>query len=267
MHLRSSLLYALPLLATAACTASSSSSTDAPPKQGPLLSGSSPASTEGVATADLFPSMSARSDENGIRVVAALLYPAGNFLTLGSGDTLTATVHGVTKSLERESESGSEVHFFAAFSPDDAATEVVVSFLRAGGEASAPDSVVPLAPAFQISGPATLRATQEVGLGALTPAKVTPALPLTTNLAFRVHGPCVPPAFADSDQPAGSDGGDDILFDVNRFLDPVATNCPLSIEVRAETKGTWDPAFHTDSQADVFEGVQARSFDTTWNPM
>jgi hypothetical protein len=38
------------------------------------------------------------------------------------------------------------------------------------------------------------------------------------------------------------------------------------LELRAETRGTWDPAFDTDSTADVFEGLQRRGFSVTLNP-
>lgn len=262
---RSSLLFVLPLLACAACSGSASPSSA--PKPGPIafVDGPSPPTTSGVATADLFPSMSVRSDENGIHVVAALIYPAGHFLELGDGDSLTATVGGVTRTLEREANDDA-VHYATVFPVDDAATSAVVSFRRSGGQPSAPNNVVPIAPAFRVTAPKSASAVQEGALGAFYSMQLDPAPPEGHEYALRVGGACVPPSIAGAPQRAVSFGDGQVVADINRLLDPTAKDCTLYLELRDSTQGTWDPAFDTDSKQAIFEGAQARVFTTIWNP-
>lgn len=259
-------LLVFPLLLTAACSAPGAAAF--PNKQGPLLGTNEvPLTTAGVSTSDLFPSMSVRSDESGIHVVAALIYPVGHFLLLGENDSLVATINGVSRPLVLESGEVGAPHYATTFPSDDAATSVQVSFMRTGTELSAPNNIVPIVPGFRVAPSASWSAgAAKPPFGSPYALLVTPAIPVASNVAFRVSGACVPPAFVGTNHAAISDGVSSVSLDIGRLLDPVASNCALSIELRAETKGAWDAAFKTDPAADVFEGAQARTFQTIWNP-
>lgn len=265
------LLSLLSLLLATACSGGVGAEGNDAPKVGPFLgTGTNPADTSGVATKDIFPSMSVQADENGIHVYAALIYPAGNFLALGNGDTLTATVNGTTQTLAVEmNDSAGDIDYVTTFPVQDT-PQAVISFMRTGGEPSAPNSVVPLAAPFQLSGPATVVAATGGSFNLPITFTTVPALPAqmpaTEALTFRISGACVAAANSGADEPAFADGQGDVFLNLNDFIDPSAQGCAVSGDLRVATQGTWDPAFDTDSSHDIFQGLQHRGFDVTANP-
>jgi hypothetical protein len=244
------------------------------PKPGAILNGSNVTETSTVATKDIYPSMSVQADENGIHVYAALIYPAGNFLALSTGDTLTATINGTTQTLTPEvMDSPREVHYVATF-PVQPTAQATISFIRTNGQPSAPNNVVPLAAGFELSGPATVvAASQPLYLATTfttTPALASPMqqLPNGETLTFRISGACIAVANAGIDQPAFADASskNNVGLNLSGLIDPSAKACAVSGDLRIATQGTWDPAFDTDSTKDVFEGLQHRAFHVTANP-
>jgi hypothetical protein len=250
-----------------ACTLRSNdpppSSSPSPPKTEPALFviGDVPTTTTGVHTADLFPSMSATADETGVHVWAALIYPAGNFLALGAADALTATLsNGGSAALLPVRTSDGELHYTADFAPTAAAgaTSVVVSFARAGGgEPSALRSVVPIAPAFSVGVPRDLAWSQD-------PMLTVTVTPAPARAKLELDGDCVPTiGSAPATYDVNVDATGRIAFDLATAVAPSTGPCALGVRVRVETQGVWDPAFDTDSTADVFQGARESRVTTT----
>jgi hypothetical protein len=259
------------LVGLVACGGSPSTQQDEGLKTGPTLqtSGKRPADTGQVATADLYPSMSASADEAGVHVWAAFLYDVGDFLALGAGDTLTATVGGTSKVLTRDP-TDTNAHYTATFPPSADASQVVVSLTRTNGQPSAPASVVPIAPAFTLAPssfpiqPATDPSGFMVGLVLLD---ITPGFDPKTKATYTATGPCVPALLEDEhdavldNSGAFTPGQAVVGFDLGRYLPPDTRNCPVHVTIRVKSEGTWDPALSTDAKADGFDGSRAASLD------
>ena len=206
--------------------------------------------------------MSATSDETGVHVWAAFIIDVGDFLPLGAGDALAATVNGVTKTMTLDS-TDANAHYRADF--DGPASQVVVSFTRTNGQPSAPNSVLTLAAPFTVSAPPSFTLTQAASndflVGGLTLSVNPLPDPQKRPMLYRVSGACVPGVVAGSDRkvlPFPGENTENAVLDVSYVLDPTATNCDLTFQIRAETLGRWDPAFDTDGSTQD-DGVPGRA--------
>jgi len=262
----------LALLALAACTAKTSPD-ETGGKGGPLAfaTGPAPKDTAGVATGDLFPSMSVTSDDAGIHVWAALLYTVDDFLPLGAGDTLTATVDGVTRTLERDGDT--QAHYTTTFPPSAAATNVVISLQRTNGQPSAPNNVVALAAPFTLAatGPVVVPTAPLQGpfdLSGLYVVAMNPAPAPKDTIEYSASGACVPRVLETPQAALAWDvhGGGGVATGLPSYLDPQTTDCAVAITIDVRTQGTWDPALQTDPKTDVLEGSQRRVVDVMVAP-
>jgi hypothetical protein len=209
--------------------------------------------------------MSARSDENGIHVVVGFYETFTTFFALGDGDTLTATVGGVTRTLERTPTEANQNHYEAMFAADDSATSIVISLHRTNGQPDAPNSVIPIAPAFSIAAPPSVAWRTDTPLGVWFPIQVVTRARIDGNtFKLRVRGPCAGSEANAVDQPVVSNGDGTVSVEINRLLQPDAHDCDTSLELREETTGKLDPVFK--GYLVPLDGVQARVAHTTWNP-
>jgi hypothetical protein len=206
------------------------------------------------------PSFSAQSDGKSIRVYAALLVNASSpknsgFAELDMGDGFTATVNGSTLDLvEEPSPSDNHIHYTATFPQPSGNANVVISFQRPAGMASAPMTTVTLPAPFTVAGaiPATFHR------GDLLPITLSPeASPLPVSggratLAF--DGPCMPGPIGNYEYPLAPNQvfTGRATFDTHPvlFADELDTGpqtkpleCDVAVHVRADTLGKADPAF------------------------
>jgi hypothetical protein len=226
--------------------------------------GSTPAPetySSAVPTSDMWPSMSAQTQGGTVTVYAAVLQSGGSFLTLSDGDYFSAAVgdHAGLLAMEPGTPPG-VVHYTANFpAPADSAS-VISGLIRAGSNASAPSTQLVLAAPFEITSapPASFKYGTTLAI-TIAPASTPPPVTLSDYWSMDIIGPCM----ADNHEPSviaapASDGT--ILFDTSQIpMKQAEPGCAVSVQVRHETRGTGDPAYH--SGADV-EGLQARLFAT-----
>jgi hypothetical protein len=264
MNFRTFAFLLLPI-ALPACSMRLDNASSPHPKTGATLDGKPATSTSQLATANLFPSMSATSDEAGIQVWAAFIDDS-SFLPLGPGDTLTAAANGVTQPLTLDP-NDKNAHYTTTLPASDA-TSVTIALHRTNGQPDAPASVVPISPPFTLSanGPITIPQGPIEGLdfSGIALFSITPALPPKAVVRYRLSGPCVPRAL--TIERDALPGGDTVGLDFPNYLDPRTHDCPVHVVVDVRSQGTWDPALNTDSKSDVLEGAQQRGVDVMVAP-
>jgi len=222
-----------------------------PPQPKPRVTTSAPHQVQ-----EMTASMSAQSDENGVRVYAALLLDT-DFVVLDPGDYFTATIGGDTLVMTREASTDSTVHYVATFPPVADAVDVVIAFHRPEGRVGAPYSLVRVAAPFAITSavPASVRRSSSLAL------TVSPPPQFDDAIYARFYGACV-----------GTNGGYPLAFDaeggatIPMSFVPItgglaASGCSLRIELRHATVGQVDSAFKRqwDGTIGSIEGLQARS--------
>lgn len=248
--MRSLLLLAL-ALPLAGCTINSSTASEPTP----------PPTSSSLATNAMWPSMSAQSDGQTLRIYAALL-KGSDFVQLDDGDFLTATVGDQSIVLSREPYVEGKIHYFATFPAPVASADVVIDFHRtAGHQAATSKTVVPAS--FEITSPAPV----SVHVGSKLTINVQPP-PITSNdatdrMTLAFNGDCL----ATTDPIAVKfDSEGSTTFDMSQLvLNKGATGCSLGVEVRHETSGPSDSAYASASGNPV-AGLQARSFATSLVP-
>jgi hypothetical protein len=233
-------LYSLELLLLTGCFTSgpSSSGSCSPlPPAGPAQSGD-------FATDALSPSMSAQAYGGGIHVYADF-----GDTELSSGDTLTASENGgapVPLTRESEDAGGGPVHYLAVFPQNDAPADVVIALERtAPGRVSAPRSEVVVPASFTVTSPAL----SDLAFGDPLPITVSPPptpVPTATvdAMSITASGPCLDPPQQGLLR-VEFDSQGDAAFDTSLIHhQPVSSGgCDVTIEVRHETRGPFDPAF------------------------
>lgn len=245
--MRSLLLLALASALAAGCTVTTDSAPNKPP----------PTSTT-LATGDVWPSMSAQSDGQTLKVYAALL-KGSDFVLLDGDESFTASVGTQTVILQREPyTNGGAIHYFATLAAPTVATDVAIAFHRTGGRTDAVSHVTVAAP-FEVTSPAppSFRIGSSLAVQISPPPAKGDAGDRTT-LAF--FGDCLadssPRAIAFDAEGAGS-------FDTAQLvLKKGATGCDVSVMVRHETLGKSDATFNA-ADAHPVEGLVGRSFHTS----
>jgi hypothetical protein len=207
----------------------------------------------------MWPSMSAQSDGQTLKVYAALLR-GSDFVLLDGGEYFTATASGESIIMSQEPYTdGGKIHYVATFAAPVAATDVVIDFHRAGGRVEAAMSTATIAPAFTITSTAPPSFARGTVLDvAISPLPITKSGP-TDRMAILFAGTCV-----DNDSPhqLTFDAQGHTAFDTS--LIPLVKNthgCDLDVMIRHETLGKSDPGFQNGGQNNV-EGLQARGFKT-----
>jgi hypothetical protein len=217
-----------------------------------------PPTSTTLATNAMWPSMSAQSDGQTLKVYAALL-KGSDFVLLDGGEYFTATVGAQSVIMSQEPYTDGKIHYLATFAAPAVAADVVIDFHRAGGRIEAGMSRTAVAPVFTISSAAPPSVARGAVLDiAIAPSPVTKGDP-TDRMTLAFSGTCV-----DNDSPhqVTFDANGHTTFDTS--LVPLVKNthgCDLSVQVRHETLGQSDPAFQNGGQNNV-EGLQARSFNT-----
>jgi len=99
----------------------------------------------------MWASMSAQSDGQTLRIYAALL-DGSSFVSLDTGDVLTASIGGNDVVLVREpNDAPGDVHYTRALPAPAAETPVAIALTRPTGRISAPSSQVSVASGFSIT--------------------------------------------------------------------------------------------------------------------
>lgn len=220
-------------------------------------------SSSTLATSEMWPSMSAQTDGQTVKVYAALL-KGSDFVLLADGEYFTATFAGQSIVLQREPYvDGGKIHYFATFAAPAAANDVVIAFHRLSGKIEAAQSVTTIPAAFTITSPAPPSFKIGTTLNiAISPVPVT-KMDGSDYMTVAFNGDCL----ADSN-PAM------ITFDVEGtakvdtskiVLKKGMTGCDVGVQIRHETRGKSDVAF-SEAVNHPVEGLQARSFNTSLVP-
>jgi len=220
-----------------------------------------PPESAALATNEMWPSMSAQSDGQSIRVYAAVL-KGSDFVLLSDGEYFTATVGGQSIVMSREPYTdGGKIHYLATFPAQSAATDVVIDFHRANGRVEAAMSQTIVAPAFAI----TSAAPPSFKLGAPLSIAISPVVATkgdpTDRMTIAVTGDCIDDTSPTPMVTFDAEGA--TLFDTSLVkLKKGSTGCDVGVQVRHETLGKSDAAFKNGGQTNV-EGLQARSIRTS----
>jgi hypothetical protein len=246
----------LPVVAGCSFTSKGTDNTPKPP----------PASST-LATADMWPSMSAQSyDGATIKVYAAVLKDS-DFVLLDGQDYFTATIGGQTIVLQEEPyTSGGAIHYTASFaSPQTNAATVTIAFVRpAQGMQGAPQSTTVVPAPFNVA----FTAPPSVKLGSALSFQITPAPAVGTSTTERmtiaVNGDCL----QDHDPyplTVDAQGNASFSTSVLQLKQGTTSGCDIGLQVRHEYTGTADPAFK-NAQTNGPQGLQARNFNTSIVP-
>jgi hypothetical protein len=214
-----------------------------------------------LATNAMWPSMSAQSDGQSIRVYAAVL-EGSDFVVLSDGEYFIATGAGQSIQMQREAYTdGSKIHYLATFPAQTTATNITIDFHRASGRVEAAMSQAIVAPAFAI----TSAAPPSFKLGTNLSIAISPVVAtkgdVTDRMAIAVTGDCIDDTTPTTTATFDVDGA--TIFDSSLIkLKKGSTGCDVGVQVRHETLGKSDPAFQNGGQTNV-EGLQARSFNTS----
>ena len=178
------------------------------------------------------------------------------FVELQSGDQLTATTGGQSKTLE-ESKTLGVISYNATFTGADAEGTSYTFALQRSADTSASGNTVTLPAPFSITAPtgATLsysRANDDIVVDYDNAQK-------SDSMSFTLSGDCI-------EIMAGSPPGDTGSFTIAKGSlvqrQGAATSCQVVLTLMRSRSGTLDPAFG----AGLSTAVQARSFTFTSNP-
>lgn len=238
--------------ALAGCTFHSSETTASKP----------PPSSDTLATSEMWPSMSAQTDGQTVKVYAALL-KGSDFVLLADGEYFTATFAGQSIVLKREPYVDGKIHYFATFAAPTTASDVVIAFHRISGKSEAAQSATTIPAAFAI----TSAAPPSFKIGTTLNIAISPP-PITKTdgtdfMSVAYNGDCI----ADSNpQPVTFDVEGVAKVDTSKIvLKKGASGCDVGVQVRHETRGKADAAY-SQPDAHPVEGLQARSFNTSLVP-
>jgi hypothetical protein len=213
----------------------------------------------GIETRAMRASLSVQARGERTRIFAALLSD-GN-VTLGCGDTLSATVSGHRMVLAREADSGSgPIHYTAALASPATESTVVVALERSA-KAGAPASTVYLPRPFAVRdvSPTVKIANDDLQFRLDPPidADVVETRPDSTQLRIELEGPCLEPiVFTWSKSgvlfpPLVKADGTVVLVNGRQFMRRKGDQsaCDVALHVTTFTAGALDPAFAGAVQA------------------
>jgi hypothetical protein len=253
----------LPLLVIAmasGCSFHSSSSGSSGPTGGSTPP--PPPTSSELATSEMWPSMSAQSDGQTLKVYASVL-EGSDFVDLDTGDFFVANVQGGESGivLTKEPATPGKIHYFATFPAPQGASTVTIDFMRQHGFQSAPSSVTTVPAPFTI----TSAAPTSVRWGTVLSLTVSPP-PVISNAAMEqmtvaVSGACIQSAdpFPVTFDTAGNAAFQTALLKPNPGTN---TGCDLNVQVRHEFNGPADAAFANAGSNPVL-GLQQRDFQTS----
>jgi hypothetical protein len=194
-----------------------------------------------LKTAGMSAQMTVVSDDSQQTTVTAWLHVDNNltdFVTLSSGDTLSATAGTQTQAMT-EDDVLNDVSYGTTFSSENAANTVYVVALKRAADTSAPNSTCNLPAPFQITAPAA-----GVSLSRSTDISVSYG-PGGTNdaVSYTLSGSCI-------EGPTGeSVNGDPGTFTISHttITTPAGTSpsqpCQATLNVKRTRTGTIDPAY------------------------
>jgi hypothetical protein len=215
-----------------------------------------------LATSVMWPSMSAQSDGQTLKVYAAVLKDS-DFVELDTGDFFVASVQGGQSGivLSREPDTNGKIHYFATFPSPAAASAVTIAFNRGTGFLAAPSSTTTVPPPFTITSPApgTLKLGSPLGV-TISPAPVI-AGGAMEQMTIAVSGTCL----QDSNPlPLTFDTAGNATFDTHmlKLVQGATAGCDVYVQVRHEFNGPADAAFANASTNPVL-GLQQRGFQTS----
>lgn len=209
---------------------------------------------------ELSASMSAQCDGNNLRVYAALLHDAGQFIRLDQGDYFTVRINGGPE-IEMQTESdGVTLHYMASFPPNTDPTDALVALHRPSGKNGAPLSQVRIAGGFSVAEPS---ASVKAGEGLYF--RMSPAPASASDVRVELEGSCVNVATKLTARTA-ADGR--LFVDTTGVLKPNLGGCDVTAHVRTETYGQVDSVFRRGmlNSIDAMEGLQVRTFHTQIAP-
>jgi hypothetical protein len=209
----------------------------------------------------MWPSMSAQSDGQTLKIYAAVL-KGSDFVELDGGEYFSATVGAQSVVMTREPYVDGKIHYFATFAAPIASANVDIDFHRTPGHQAAHSTTL-LPASFEITSPAP----PNVRVGSTITISVQPP-PTTKNsetdrMTIGLNGDCLAPH---DPYPVTFDAEGSVQFDMKEVvLNKGATGCSLGVEVRHETNGPSDPAY-ASAAGNPLAGLQVRSFSTSLIP-
>lgn len=205
---------------------------------------------------ELSASMSAQCDGSALRVYAALLHDAGQFISLDGGDYFTARVGGGEEVRMQPEVDGVTVHYVASFPVNTSATDAVVALHRPSGKTAAPFSQVRVVGAFDVAdADASFRAGNPLYF------RLSPTPSSLADVKVELVGSCLNP---NQKLPVRSAGDGRLFVDTATAAAPDMGSCDVTAHVRYETRGQVDSVYRRGpfGTIDAMEGLQVRSFTT-----
>jgi hypothetical protein len=231
-------------------------------------------------TTDMEPSFSAQDygDGSGIHVYAGWLASQGGWVTLGGGDSVTATAGGQPTLLMLEPDDPGKVHYTSTFTSGSGPVTVNIALARPAGKTSAPMSQTIIGAPFTITTavPQTMKKGDKVSI-AINPKPDPDKKGDGDSWQLTASGDCIDDFLASNVNTTLIDAQGQFTFDTSQLTlkqmsgnQNTSTGCALTIFVKHEHYGKIDPAFaHAVGDVDLIvndapdgtyavEGLQAR---------
>jgi hypothetical protein len=235
-----------------------------------------------LATTDMQPSFSAQDygDGSGIHVYAGWLAAQGGWVSLGGGDSVSATAAAQTSLLTLEPNDTGKVHYTSTFSSGTGPVTVNIALSRPAGKMSAPMSQTIIGAPFTITTavPSMMKKGDKLSI-AIDPKPDPDKKGDGDSWQLTASGDCIDDFLASDVNTALIDTQGQFTFDTSGLSvkqasagsnQNTSTGCELTIFIKHEHYGQIDPAF-TSAVGDVdlivndakdatfaVEGLQAR---------
>jgi hypothetical protein len=226
----------------------------------PVVAGCTDLQSSNVKTAGMSAHMTVISDGSGQTTVTTWLHVDNNptdFVTLSSGDTLSATAGSVTQPMT-ESNLAGDVDYSTTFSSESASGTVYTVALHRGSDTSAPNSTCTLPAPYTVTSP-TAGSTVSVAIGIMVNYGTAGS---NDSVSYSMSGPCV------DGQPGASLGGDPGSFVIAPSSIPTADAgaplpCQVTLSIDRSRVGTIDPAYGNGGDISCY---QSRTVTFTLTP-